>query len=131
MINTLEKRLNNLENDVKELKATYNVAGGNVRLYVTKASYTATLNTTTTVKATFTPTYIVGPATMATMNGKAVKTGGTKLFTFWGAHQVPQDGTGKVVLEYPIIDSIGMPGDATYSFEAVVSSTSPGTIAFS
>lgn len=127
MINLLEKRLQKLENEIKELKAVYNVAGGNVRLYVTKQSFTVTVSGNTVKKVKFTPTYGLGQTIMATMSGKAIYVSGSAMAQNWGAHQAIQDGSGEVILEFPFVNFAGT-GTNTYRLDVVVSATTPGTL---
>lgn len=127
MINALEKRLQKLENDIKDLKATYTIAGGNVKMYITKATFSVTVSSNTTKQVLFIPTYGVGQEIMATMSGKANYVSGSALVTCWGAHQQIQDGSGNVILEFPFVNYYGT-GTNTYSLEVVVSATTPGTL---
>lgn len=127
MINALEKRLQKLENDIKDLKATYTIAGGNVKMYITKATFNVTVSSNTTKQVLFTPTYGVGQEIMATMSGKASYVSGSVFVTCWGAHQQIQDGSGNVILEFPFVNYYGT-GTNTYSLEVVVSATTPGTL---
>ena len=125
-MNTTQQRLRALENDIKALKATYAVAGGNVRMYISTTTMTITITGTTVVRVKFSPTYGAGHITMATMTGNAKVISGTGLYGFWAPHQEPQTGDG-VVLAFPFDDPYAQHIPTTYQLTVTVAATSPGT----
>lgn len=127
MIALVEKRLATLENTLKALKASYPTSGSNARLYVTKATFDVSISNETTIQIKFTPQYGQGKILMATAGGTAIKLTGTGLYTFWGAHQAIQDGSGNVIIKFPFLNEFGSIATDIYRLSVVISATSPGT----
>ncbi len=115
---SLEKRLRQLEDEIKAMKVCYNTAGSLVRMYVTEMG-----NVTTgggagwhdmTIK--FTPTYGIGR--MNLINLVAIVDSNTYYVAPYTVN--PQDGSGSVTITiYNLVE--------TQKVNVIASGTSPGT----
>ena len=126
---SLEKKLSKIEQDLKKLKASYPTSGVNVKLYVSKQSFTVNVTGTTTIRIKFTPTYNSGSVIMANLTGKLDSlTRLTGMHGFWCAYQQIQSGNSEVVIGFPFTDYDNMTtSTSTAKISVVASATSPGT----
>lgn len=130
MNGSTESRMAQIEQDIKSLKGSYPTAGSLVQLYVTTASFTATVKADyPVIRIKFSPEFRTGGAQMVTLSGMSDQ---EDLFLkYYGGQGIPepQDGTGDAVIRFQLVSQyIGYEApEATIRFTVTASGTSPGT----
>lgn len=117
-VNTTEKRIKKIEDELKAMKACYNTAGSLVKMYVTKMGAITTGGGAGlhNMVIRFTPTYGMGHINLLTL--VAIVDSNTYYVAPFAT--TPQDGSG--VVDITIFDLV-----ATQKVEVIASGTSPGT----
>lgn len=117
-VNTTEKRLKKIEDELKAMKACYNTAGSLVKMYVTKMGAITTGGGAGlhNMVIRFTPAYGMGQINLITL--VAIVDSNTYYVAPFAT--TPQSGSG--VVDITIFDLV-----ATQKVEVIASGTSPGT----
>lgn len=114
---TTEKRLKQLEDEVKSMKVCYNTAGSLVKMYVTRMGEITTGGSGwTDMKIKFTPTYGMGRNNLITL----VPIVDRNQYYIAPYAVSPQDGSGEVIITIYALAS-------TQKVDVIASGTSPGT----
>ena len=114
---TTEKRLKQLEDEVKSMKVCYNTAGSLVKMYVTRMGEITTGGSGwTDMKIKFTPTYGMGRNNLITL----VPIVDRNQYYIAPYAVNPQDGSGEVIITIYALAS-------TQKVDVIASGTSPGT----
>lgn len=114
---TTEKRLKQIEDDIKSMKVCYNTAGSLVKMYVTRMGEITTGGSGwTDMKIKFTPTYGMGRNNLITL----VPIVDRNQYYIAPYAVSPQDGNGEVIITIYALAS-------TQKVDVIASGTSPGT----
>lgn len=115
-INT-EKRIKELEDELRALKAVYNISGGAMKTYISTSQTFTVQSTSFNARVKFTPEYKPeGNLLISSIRCYDYRLGNNFL-TQYVITQI-QDGSGSVIIQFPVI---------TNSFSVSLASISPGT----